>query len=181
MTAFATRRLLGCAPGESDLAHLRLLHSDPRVMATLSADGLPADEAHSRATLVRLREHWERRGFGVWMLFESEAHRFAGYAGIRHIELDGAPEVELLYAIRSDRWGAGYATEAAIEVLRRGFRELAPPSVIAFTLPHNSGSRAVMEKCGFSFERDMIHAALPHVLYRITAKEFAALRRNGSI
>jgi RimJ/RimL family protein N-acetyltransferase len=31
-----------------------------------------------------------------------------------------------------------------------------------------------MEKCGFRFERDITHAGRPHVLYRITAEEFAA-------
>lgn len=29
--------------------------------------------------------------------------------------------------------------------------------------------RVVMEKVGFKYERDLVHADLPHVLYRITA------------
>ncbi|HUY39086.1 MAG TPA: GNAT family protein [Candidatus Binataceae bacterium] len=180
MIALETKRLSGRAPLETDLPHLRMIHGDPRAMATLSVDGQPAGEEYSAGVLARIREHWERYGFGVWMLFEKDAKRFAGYAGIRHIELEGAAEIELLYAIRSDRWRTGYATEAAAEVLRLGFRDLAPASVVAFTLPHNRGSRGVMEKCGMRFERDMIHAGLPHVLYRITAAEFAALTRSAA-
>ncbi|MGH7781829.1 MAG: GNAT family N-acetyltransferase [Candidatus Binataceae bacterium] len=176
MIVLETQRLRGRAPLDTDLAHLRVLHSDPRVMATLSADGQPAAEAYSRAKLAEMREHWERHGFGSWLLFEKDGNRFTGYAGIRHIELEGVPEVELLYTIRSDRWAAGYATEAAAEVLRDAFGDLAPPSVIAFTLPHNRGSRAVMEKCGLRFERGIVHAGLPHVLYRIIAAEFAKRR-----
>jgi ribosomal-protein-alanine N-acetyltransferase len=179
MTVLETARLSGRAPIEGDLPHLRVIHGDPRAMATLSADGQPVGEEHSRAILARMREHWERHGFGVWMLFEKAGNRFAGYAGIRHIELEGAPEIELLYAIRSDRWRTGYASEAAAEVLRLGFRDLAPESVIAFTLPHNLGSRGVMEKCGIRFERDITHAGLPHVLYRITSAEFS-LRRSAA-
>ncbi len=180
MTVLETARLCGRAPLETDLPHLRVIHSDPRAMATLSADGQPASEEYSSGMLARIREHWERYGFGVWMLFEKADNRFVGYAGIRHIELQGAPEIELLYAIRSDRWRMGYASEAAAEVLRLGFRDLAPESVIAFTLPHNRGSRGVMETCGMRFERNIIHAGLPHVLYRITSKEFAALRRSAA-
>ncbi len=181
MIPLDTVRLSGRPPLASDLDDLRVIHSDPRAMATLAADGQPQAPESTIAAIVRMREHWERHGFGVWMLFEKETNRFAGYAGLRHIELDSRPEVELLYAIRSDRWGAGFATEAAAEVLRRGFRDLAPDSVVAFTLPHNRGSRAVMEKCGMRFERDMNHAALPHVLYRITAAQFAAFKRSAAI
>lgn len=180
MSVLETTRLSGRSPLDADLAYLRVIHSDPRAMATLSVDRQPVSEEHSLAVLARMREHWERYGFGVWMLFEKDAKRFAGYAGIRHIELEGAAEIELLYAIRSDRWRTGYATEAAAEVLRLGFRDLTPASVVAFTLPHNRGSRGVMEKCGMRFERDMIHAGLPHVLYRITAAEFAALTRSAA-
>jgi len=38
--------------------------------------------------------------------------------------------------------------------------------VVSFTLPDNLTSRRVMEKLGFTFERDTRHAGLPHVLYR---------------
>ena len=180
MLPLDTKRLTGRPPLASDLHLIRVIHSDSRVMATLAADGQPADAVHSATTLARMCEHWERHGFGVWMLFEKDGGRFAGYAGIRHIELDGAAEVELLYTIRSDRWGAGYATEAAREALRLGFLSPSPASIVGFTLPHNYRSRAVLEKCGMHFERDIVHAALPHVLYRIAAAQFAGIRHSAA-
>ncbi len=42
------------------------------------------------------------------------------------------------------------------------------------TLPTNRASRRVMEKAGFGYERDTVHAGLPHVLYRLPAP-----RREG--
>ena len=42
--------------------------------------------------------------------------------------------------------------------------------LIAFTLPDNLASRRVMEKAGFAYEREILHAGLPHVLYRAPAK-----------
>ena len=44
--------------------------------------------------------------------------------------------------------------------------ELSLPTIVAFTLPTNIASRRVMEKCGLVYERPIIHADLPHVLFR---------------
>jgi [ribosomal protein S5]-alanine N-acetyltransferase len=51
---------------------------------------------------------------------------------------------------------------AAVARDRLLFREL-----VAFTLPENVASRRVMEKVGFTYERDIEWAALRHVLYRL--------------
>jgi [ribosomal protein S5]-alanine N-acetyltransferase len=40
-------------------------------------------------------------------------------------------------------------------------------TVISYTLPGNLASRRVMEKLGFSYEREIVHYDLPHVLYRL--------------
>jgi RimJ/RimL family protein N-acetyltransferase len=50
------------------------------------------------------------------------------------------------------------------------FEDLGLIDVVCFTLPANRASRRVMEKAGFEYERDVVHAGSPHVLYRITAK-----------
>ena len=39
--------------------------------------------------------------------------------------------------------------------------------MISFTVHGNAASRAVMEKLGMTYERDLEHAGLPHVLYRL--------------
>jgi RimJ/RimL family protein N-acetyltransferase len=77
--------------------------------------------------------------------------------------------VELLYALMPDAWGQGLAGELARESLRVAFTELSLPDVVAFTQPHNARSRRVMERAGFQYERDVVHAGLPHVLYRLRA------------
>jgi [ribosomal protein S5]-alanine N-acetyltransferase len=65
-----------------------------------------------------------------------------------------------------ERWGQGFATELAHECVEVGFEQLGLLEIIAFTQPDNVASRRVMEKSGFEYERDIIHAGLPHVLYR---------------
>jgi RimJ/RimL family protein N-acetyltransferase len=161
-----TPRLLLQRPRSEDFADLFRMHSDPRVMATL---GGVRSEAVTRAQLDDLVAHWERHGFGPWMLRAPEDRRFLGRGGLRHVVVGGRPEVELLYALIPDAWGQGLAGELARESLRVAFTELSLPDVVAFTLPHNARSRAVMERAGFQYERDVVHAGLPHVLYRLRA------------
>jgi RimJ/RimL family protein N-acetyltransferase len=52
-------------------------------------------------------------------------------------------------------------------LVRIGLEDLDLDELVAFTLPENVRSRRVMEKAGLFYERDIVHAGLPHVLYRI--------------
>jgi RimJ/RimL family protein N-acetyltransferase len=169
-----TERLSGMRPQPGDFDRLRTLHADARVMATLSADGRPQGEEFTRDALSRMRAHWERHGFGVRCFFENGEAEFVGYCGLRHAVVDSRDEIELLYAVRADFWRRGYAVEMARAVIREGFERLNFSNVVAFTLPTNVASRAVMERCGMRYERDIVHAGLPHVLYRVSREDFAA-------
>src|SRR5512145_424423 len=91
-----TPRLALSRLGPAGFAELARMHSDPRVMATLG--GL-RDEAWTRTTLANSAAHWDRHGFGYWLLFERASGRFAGRGGLRHVEIDGRDEVELGYAL----------------------------------------------------------------------------------
>ena len=145
-------------------------------MATLSADGKPLTERDSRAFLKNAAEHWKLHGFGLWLLRERLDGElvFVGYGGIKHAVVESRDEIELAYAIRSDRWGHGFATEISIAALKLGFDVIRLDRIVAFTLPHNLASRAVMEHCGFTYDRNIVHAGLPHVLYILEAHDFAA-------
>ena len=169
-----TLRLIGTPAGPGDFADIRRLHSDARVMATLSADGNTFSEEQSRAFLERAADHWKFHGFGPWICREQAGGDFVGYGGIRHATVEDRDQIELAYAIRSDYWGKGFATEISIAGLKLGFDELHLDQIVAFTLTHNRASRAVMKNCGFTYQRDIIHAGLPHVLYILEARAFTA-------
>ena len=64
----------------------------------------------------------------------------------------------------------------AAAILERAFGALGLSNVVAFALTSNRASQRVMEKLGFRYERHVLHAGLPHVLSRITARRRAALR-----
>jgi len=158
--------------GPSHFAEIRTLHSDPRVMATLSADGNIFTEDQTRAFLQRTAEHWSLHDFGLWIFHLSSTGDFIGYGGIKHAVVEDKDEIELAYAVSSARWNKGFATEMSEAALKVGFGELRLERIVAFTLPHNKGSRSVMEHCRFSYQRDIIHAGLPHVLYQLGFSDY---------
>ena len=100
-------------------------------------------------------------GFGLWILHQQSDNDFVGYGGIRHATLEGRDVIELAYAITTDHWRKGFATEISRAALKHGFDTMHLERIVAFTLPHNKASRAVMEHCGFTYNRDIVHANPP--------------------
>ncbi len=169
MRRLNTPRLIGTPAAAGHFADIRRLHADPRVMATLSADGATFTEDQSRAFLERAGDHWKSHGFGFWIFRDQATGDFVGYGGIKHAIVEGRDEIELAYAIASSHWRKGFATEISIAALKHAFDTMHLDRIVAFTLPHNRASRAVMEHCGFTYARDIVHANLPHVLYILEA------------
>ena len=169
MRPLNTTRLIGTPAAATDFADLRRLHTDPRVMATLSADGAIFTEDQTRAFLARAAEHWQLYGFGLCIFRDRASNDFVGYGGIKHATVEGRDQIELAYAITSGHWRKGFATEISLAALKHAFDILRLDRIVAFTLPHNRASRAVMEHCGFTYTRDIVHANLPHVLYILHA------------
>jgi RimJ/RimL family protein N-acetyltransferase len=142
------------------------LMRDPRVARTLWPTGTPPSEAEVLELLARKIEHWERYAFGHWLLRDRAADATIGRGGLQHALVEGVDEVEAGWAIAPERWGQGLATELALASVDVGFGHLGLTEIVAFALPDNVASRRVMEKAGFSYERDIEHVGLPHVLYR---------------
>jgi [ribosomal protein S5]-alanine N-acetyltransferase len=138
--------------------------NEPRVATTL---GGPQTQEQWQSFVRKDIAHWEVHDFGAWHAFERSTDQLVGRIGSHVTPVEGVLEVELAWAVHPDHWGQGYAAELAIPardlVFSRGIR-----SVVAFTLPDNTASRRVMEKLGMTYERDIVHADLPHVLYRAT-------------
>jgi ribosomal-protein-alanine N-acetyltransferase len=166
---FRTARLHLVRIGANDRADFEQMYADPVVMATL---GGVRTKAYVAEYLERQMAHWEQHGYGLWTVRDPLTGRFAGRGGLRHADVEGRPEVEISYAFLCDYWGRGWATELARACARIAFYELKRADLVCFTLPTNRASQRVMEKVGFRYERDIVHADLPHVLYRMSAAEW---------
>lgn len=150
------------------VAEMRVMQADARVMATL---GTPQNEDRFVAAML---DHWDAHGYGMWLFYEPAGGDFVGRANLRCYPLDGRDEIEVGYAVLSKYWGRGFGTEMAQALAGIAFGQMGAPSLIAFTLPDNTASRRVMEKLGMTYERDIVHAGLPHVLYRMSADGWRA-------
>ena len=142
-------------------------------MSTLSADGNTFTEDQTRTFLQRAAKHWSLHNFGLWIFHSSSTGEFVGYGGVKHAIVEGKDEIELAYAVSSAHWNMGFATEMSDAALKVGFGELGVGRIVAFTLPHNKGSRSVMEHCGLTYQRDIVHSGLPHVLYHLDSADYA--------
>jgi RimJ/RimL family protein N-acetyltransferase len=167
LSVVETARLVGRIPALQHLDEFAALMAHPRVAETMWPGDLggPRTREQSEAWLRKDIAHWEAHDFGVWNAFERSTDELVGRIGARITLIDGAMEVELAWIVHPDHWGQGYAAELAAPARDLAFsRGLS--SVVAMTLPTNTQSRRVMEKLGMTFERDITHVGLPHVLYR---------------
>ena len=80
-----------------------------------------------------------------------ENKQLIGTCGIRINNVD-LREANIGYELNSQFWGKGYATEAALAILRFGFEELGMHRIVANTLAVNKGSVRVLEKLGMRLE-----------------------------
>ena len=77
------------------------------------------------------------------------------------------PEIELTYSLRPEYWGNGLAVEIGRYVIDHELPRLLLDHIVCFTTIQNKQSQHVMEKLGFEYQKDFIHANLPHRLYQL--------------
>jgi [ribosomal protein S5]-alanine N-acetyltransferase len=161
--SLSTERLRAEPLSPEHEAELAAFHADARVMATMG--GRTATPEESRAWVERNLRHGAEAGCGVFVFREQSTGRFAGRGVIRRIEIGGREEVEVGYAVAAELWGRGLATEMASALVDHATAN-GLVDLVAYTDPANAASRRVMEKSGFSYERDVEHHGRPQVLYR---------------
>jgi [ribosomal protein S5]-alanine N-acetyltransferase len=82
----------------------------------------------------------------VWGVWERETGELVGDCSLHFDET--FQDWELSYGFRRDRWGRGYATEAADACVRYGFETMGVDKIVADVDPANAASARVLEKCG---------------------------------
>lgn len=138
----------------------------PAVLTRAESDAL-ADRC---AGLVR------DQGWGPWAVELRATGEFIGLVGLHAPagDLPFSPCVEVLWRLAFAHWGRGFAAEAARAAVEFGFGPLELEEIVAFTVPANRRSRAVMERLGMrssgTFEHPRLAPGHPlrlHRLYRL--------------
>jgi [ribosomal protein S5]-alanine N-acetyltransferase len=147
--------------GPQHTEDLHALHQDPGVAEWYGTWTMEA----VRDRTEDWGEVWRRGGVTKWMAYNRRSGELVGRGGLSRVPVDGADRIEIGWIVRSDLWGNGYATEIGRAGLALAFDELGADEVVAFTEPHNARSRAVMERLGMRYDRDIVHDGEPFVLY----------------
>ena len=156
---------------EEDLGTFTAMNADPRVMEYFPAPLAPEQSAEF---MERIREEFSTEGFGLYAVERREDGELLGYTGLHRVTFTGmCGQIEVIWRLRADAWGNGYAPEAAQACLTLAAK-LGIEEIIAFTAVANLRSQRVMQKLGMELLCEFDHPALPeghplrrHVLYLI--------------
>jgi ribosomal-protein-alanine N-acetyltransferase len=137
---------------DGDLDASMAIVGDPEVTVFLSFDTRNRDEQAERLKADIERAKAQPRPDYYLAAVEKDTGVMVGFA---RLGLDRPRTGELGYAIRHDRWGRGYATEAAATILDFGFSTLGLHRVQAACGPDNVASQRLLVRLGFSYEGRM--------------------------
>jgi len=168
---FVTERLLAERLRPSDFDDIFRMNQTVEVMRLVG--GVRSADA-TREYLKTNLEHWERHGFGLWILRAKADGAFAGRSVLRRAKIVDNDETEFGYALMPPYWGVGLATEISRAMLEIAFSRLQLSDVVALIAPNHAASRRVTEKVGGRHERDVMHVGTMHGLYRVTCDAYVA-------
>jgi RimJ/RimL family protein N-acetyltransferase len=151
MQPMDTARLRLRVPEATDVRPLRDIHEDPDVVKTLTVVSPLSGLTVAWRNVALLIGHWQIRGYGEWTVIERHTGEVIGRVGLSYP--DGWPGVELGWVIRKNRWGQGYATEAARAALQWAWDHTDIEHIISMIQPDNRASVRIAEKIGERFER----------------------------
>jgi RimJ/RimL family protein N-acetyltransferase len=100
---------------------------------------------------------YDRHGFGLYQVELKETHAPAGTCGL--LKREELPQPDIGFAFLPDFWNQGFAYEAAAAVLADARERLKLNRILAIVNPDNDASIKLLEKLGFSFERNLKLAA----------------------
>lgn len=148
--SFQTDRLTLRPYQMSDAPQVQQLASHPLIAATTLRIPHPYEEGMAEAWIASTQERWAAGDGYHFAIVLRETAELIGSIGLTvQREWERA---ELGYWIGVPYWGRGYATEAAKETLRYGFRELGLHRIHASVFANNPASARVLEKAGLVYE-----------------------------
>lgn len=123
------------------------MNADPVIMEFLPRV-LSEKDSHHLAD--KFEKHFEKYGYGLFAVEEKESGEFMGFVGLNNVDFKApfTPAVEIAWRLDYPFWGKGYGSEAARAVLDYAFTELELDKIVAFTVPDNDRSQAIIEKIG---------------------------------
>ena len=131
-----------------DAADTLAIIGDDRVTHWLSFDSRDMTAAQAMIDgAVQRAQHEPRTEY--YLAVTTDDDELVGFV---RLAFAGVKAAKLGYAIRADRWGQGYGTDAARLMIAFGFEDLGLHRISAAIGPDNTASIAVVEKLGMRYE-----------------------------
>lgn len=160
--SLASSRLDLVRPRAEDWQELHAYYSDAECATYTFEQALP--EAETQRVVGSLVRHWQRKGYGPYVLRQKQSGAVVGLAGLWFPS--EWPETEIKWAIIRKHWGLGYASEAARAVQSMTQRHLPEMRPISLIHSENSRSIALAKAVGARFEKEMNFRGGVFHLYR---------------
>ena len=146
---FETERINFRRWQDVDRAPFARMNNDPLIMEYFPR---PLTEKDSNKLVDRFIKHYDKHGYGLYVLERKEDGAFMGFTGLQRVPFKApfTPATEIAWRLDYEFWGQGYASEAAAEVLKHGFEAHGLKEIVAFTVFDNKRSIGVMEKIGMT-------------------------------
>ena len=160
-----TERLILRQMREDDAEDLLGIFSDPIAMQYF---GVIFDRARMDQWVRSNLDHQDKYGFSLFSVVLKDNGEVIGDCGLETDEIDGKLTVGIGFDFRRAYWGNGYATEAAIAVLKYGFAQFDFDSIYGWIDPENAPSQRVAERIGMTVDRFVIRGSKKYALYRIS-------------
>ena len=151
MTVLTTARLRLEPYVDAHLDGLNTLDADPEVMRFI---GEPETREQTQAVIDRVKKRWAELGYAWWAFIERDTGELVGAGCLQNLRREATllPELdaplELGWRLRRDRWGRGYASEAAFAMGDFALERLQPDELLAVCHPDNAASASVMKRLG---------------------------------
>lgn len=159
-----TERLCLVPIGPERADDLLRLHQDSGIARWYGSVWAPEQAQRSAAAMGR---GWLSDGVHKWLAYDRADRELIGRGGPSYAEVDGACRLEIGWAVRERFWGQGYASEIGRAGLAFAFDELDVAEVVSFTEAYNKRSRAVMQRLGFRYLREIRHRGEPFAFYAL--------------
>lgn len=181
MKYIKTKRLILRDWKNSDIPPFIIMNRDPDVRRFFPSIVTPEK---SKQFVFEAQKDIEDRGFGLFAVERRDTGEFIGFTGVQVLEEDGPfnldffPCIEIGWRLMKKHWNQGFATEAAMGVLKFIQRNTEIKEVYAYSAKRNFPSTNIMEKLGMEqfseFDHPLIedhHSLKRQVVYKINLEE----------
>lgn len=172
MSLLHTQRLRLEPFNDEHLDGLFRLNSDPEVMRYIT--GKPETREETIAMIERIKARWIEFGFSWWSFIELETNELIGAGCIQYLGRDPANPLEIGWRLRQDKWGQGFASEAAQRMAAFAFNQIGGDSLFAVCDQENIGSANVMKKLGMQYRGIERWYDMDTLVYTMTRADWEA-------